>query len=90
MAEVAKVKLAGFTHRRADEAAFAPTDGYAAAAPLMNQGGPAQPAPFPQLLQSSRQPLADALGLFVGVVDVRRGGHDFTPESPSPHAREHQ
>lgn len=36
----------------------------------------AQPAAFPEFLKPSRQPLADALGVVVGFVVVRRRGHE--------------
>lgn len=35
----------------------------------------AQTQRFPKLLKPTRQPLAETLGLVVGVVVVRRGGH---------------
>jgi hypothetical protein len=50
-------------------------DVFATDATLTSEAVFAQPAVFPQLQQASRQPLADALGIVVGVVLVRRGGH---------------
>ena len=49
-------------------------DGFAEDASLTSQTVFAQLTSFPQLLQTTRQLLADALGVAVGVVVVRRGG----------------
>jgi hypothetical protein len=39
------------------------------------EGVSAQPTAFPEFLQTTRQPSADALGVVVGFVVVRHGGH---------------
>jgi hypothetical protein len=46
----------------------------------------AQPTALPQFLKPTRQPLADALGVVVGGVVVRRGGHGGS----SPEFVEHE
>ena len=57
-----------------DRAAFQLAKVFPAQPTLMSETVFAQATAFPQLQQALRQPLADAFGVVVGVVVVRRGG----------------
>ena len=63
------------THDRADEASLDPADGFPADATLSNQCGRCLNPSLLRVPASGREPLSEALGAFVGVVVVRRGGH---------------
>jgi hypothetical protein len=81
MADLRRYWQCGIGFATLDLAEVFPTD-----ATLTSEAVFAQPTAFPDFLKPTRQPLADALGVVVGVVIARHGWH---PGS-SPEFVEHE